>query len=99
MRNYLFRKGCVLLISTFCLLNCSCKSNDETVLLQADLILEQIQMDRGSETIMIEFSEDGRPISETNRSFVYNANNQLTRSVVENSWFILATNYSYDGIC
>lgn len=54
-------------------------------------------MDRGGETIMIEFSEDGRPISETNRSFVYNANNQLTRSVVENSWFILATNYSYDG--
>jgi hypothetical protein len=48
MKNYLFRKGFILFILTFCLLNYSCKSNDETAVLPADLILMEIQMERGS---------------------------------------------------
>ncbi len=97
MKNYLFRKGCVLLISTFCLLNYSCKSNDEEVPLEADLILEEIQMERGSETIIMEFSEDGRPILETNKSFIYNANNQLIESVDSAGGWFFPTNYSYNN--
>jgi hypothetical protein len=97
MRNSLFRKGCVLLIATFCLLNYSCKSNDETAVLPADLILMEIQMERGSEIIITEFSEDGRPISETNRGFSYDANNQLIELVDSTGGWFFPTYYSYNN--
>lgn len=97
MLENVFRKCCVLFISTFCLLNYSCKSSDDEIPQSLDSRLMEIQMERGSEIIITEFSEDGRPISETNRSFIYDTNNQLIESVDEAGGVVLPTNYSYNN--
>ncbi|MBV1922693.1 MAG: hypothetical protein KUG68_01550 [Flavobacteriaceae bacterium] len=96
-KKYSSKKYGVLLVSMLSMFIFSCNSDDESTPLLADLILNEIHVESGGETIITEFAEDGRPISASNRSFSYDNNNQLIEEVKENDWFTLPTNYSYNN--
>lgn len=98
IKNFIFRKFGVLLISVLGIFIFSCSSDDESAPLLADLILKEIQVEMGgSEDFITEFAEDGRPVLGNYRSFIYNSNNQLIESIMEDNSFAQPTNYSYNN--
>ena len=96
--NFISKKCGSLLILVFSVLIYSCKSSDEEVPHHLESRLMQIQTESTLMPVQVlEFSEDGRPISETNRTFIYDANRHLIESTEDTGRFILSTYYSYSN--